>query len=943
MMIEPGRPPFFSLSSAYEYDPSLAWFVLETDHFAIHVPSISGLDKEEENLARRFARACEDAASVLSPFMEWRPKEKVNVVIADFYDYAQGWSLPFPHNTITVMPTHPAGDFVNYDDWFRTLIIHEYTHTVQMDRVHGLMKILRHIFGRVIIPSALTPLWMLEGFAVYNESKFTRFGRASSPDNAMKIRTAALTNRLLPIDRATTYELRRYPGSEAPYLYGGQFYSYLARKYGEPKLIEYSNRYSGCLPFFINLTAQKVFFDNFCQLWGDWKDEIKRKTVERPDSWREDPTRTEQAETLKLKSLTQSVAVTNLGFDLYAPQFSRYGEKIYFVSYNPNELPSIKSIDLLTKETKTLVKGFIGKSLGLSSDGGKLIFSMRNIAQNYYDYDDIFIYSITTNERYRLTNGMRGRDPDFTLSGDSIIFVENGMGKNRLMIMERKTNKVEPLMEEEDYTQFAQPKFAPDGKKIAVGVWKEGGYQDILVLDLENGWQMLITYDRATDIQPAWTPDSKYLLFSSDRTGIFNLYAYSFENKQIYQVTNVLAGAFAPAVSPDGKRIAFLNYSERGYDIHFISFKPSSWQQSKNFVDSLPLADSTKKEIRVNIYHYSPLSSLFPKFWLPLVYYDTSFSLGLFTAGADVLLHHILIFVGTYRLDAKRPWLYFAYLGQKYPFSLYGSYEQDEQSAGLTGYIPFYSTFSYHLLLPYYDFNRDSLRIFSGVGLDWQTSNAKKYPYSIALVDGRTISIDASHYNRYLGSDYELTKFRIRYSGYSSMPIRHHAIAFKIVGATGFGDSLVKRQFRLGGNYGTFSLRGYEQDSLLSQNAIKTSLEYSFPLVWLERGLGTAPLFLSNFSAGFGVDAGLGWDDLKLPNTDLITKQAKLGAFFELRTSLVLAYFLPVSIRCGYARGLINNGTEQFYFSAGSSLLSLLNEKKRLTRKDIKQFFPIQY
>jgi len=921
---------FFCLvsQSAYEYDPSLSWFVLETNHFAIYIPSTSGLNKEEENLARRFAGDCEEADSLLAPFMQWHTREKVNVIIADFYDYVQGWSLPFPHNTITVMPTQPAGDLTNYDDWFRTLILHEYTHTLQMDKVHGLPNFLRKIFGRVIVPGALTPLWLLEGFAVHNETEFTQFGRTRSPEYAMKMRAATLANRLLPIDQPTTYELRKYPDGEAPYIYGSQFFSFLANRFGDEKLVQYTDYYSKCLPFLVNLSARKVFGTNFYNLWREWQ--LLETVRELPQA---------VAETIKLKPLTESMPVTKIGFDLFAPQFSKYGEKIYFVSYNPDELPSIKSLDLITKETRTITKGFIGKTLSLSSDGGELLFSMRNVTQNYYDYDDIFAFSLTTNELYRITNGLRARDPDFSPTENKIVFVENSLGKNRLMLLERNSNKPEPLMEEDDYTQFSQPKFSPDGKKIAVAVWKEGGYQDILVVDLEAGWNIPITFDFATDIQPTWTPDSKYILFSTDRTGVFNLYAYSFENRQIYQVTNVLSGALAPTVSPDGKRIAFLLYSERGYDIHFINFKPGSWEKAQIIAERLSPIPAATEEVRINLYQYDPLASIFPKFWLPVVYYDTTFSFGVFTAGADVLLQHIILLSVNYRPKEKNPYAYLSYNSQKYHFSLYGFYERNEQGVGISGYFPFYSTFSYHLLLPYYEFNHNNTRFLSGLGLEWQTGNAKRYPYSISPVDGRGFWLDISHFSRYFGSAYNLTKLQGNYSEYLSLPIHHHVFVFKLSGATGLGDSIIKKQYQLGGTEGMFSVRGYDQEPIARQNALKATLEYRFPLVWVERGLGTTPFFLSNFSGAIGLDAGLGWDGFRIPGSKAGTDRPKLGAFVELQTSLVLAYFMPVSVKIGYAHGFINNGNNQIYFSAGSSILNSLLEKKRFSRKDLSEFF----
>lgn len=906
----------------YEFDPSLNWFVAETDHFLIHCPSRTGLNKEEEALMRHLATIAETTYHLLTPFIHWRPKDKVNVIVTDFADYAAGFALPFPQNTIFLTVTPPAGDLTNYGNWLVNLFLHEYTHILQMDKVAGLPSFLRKIFGRAVVPNAWLPFWFTEGLAIYNETRFTGFGRANSNEYAMKIRTAALAKKLLPIDQTTTYELRKYPASEAPYLYGSQFLNYLANRFGETKLIQYTDYYAKYLPFWLNFSAKRIFGNSFNNLWQEWQTELK-KTVNEP-----------------VESLTESQPVTKIGFELKGLQFSCYGEKVYFISYNPNELPSIKSLDLITKEQKTLLKGWIGKTLSVSPDGSKLLFSLRNIFKNYYEYDDIFFFSLTTKELYRITNGLRARDPAFAPFGDEIVFVENHLGKNRLMLMNWRNKKTEVLMEEDDYTQFSQPRFSPDGKKIAVAVGKEDGYQDILVIDLETGWKLPITFDLAIDIQPTWTSDGKYLLFSSDRTGVFNLFAYSFAHKRIYQVTNVRTGAFAPTISPDGKRIGFLLYSVNGYDIHFIDFKPSLWQIVEKTKPVPTLEDSTRKiglaswetqAPKLLLYQYDPLASIFPKFWLPLVNYDTTFSFGFFTAGIDALFQHLILLTANYQPKTKSPSVYLSYLSQKFPLILSGYYENAQQGGKISGYFPFYATFSYHLLLPYYEFDRKLNSRSSGLGLEWQTSNAKRYLYSVSPVDGRTFWIDLSYYSRYLGSNYNLAKFKGSYSEYLALPIAHNVFAFRISGATALGDSNKKKQYRFGGTQGLFAIRGYPQDSIAQPNALKITLEYRCPIAWIERGFKTAPVFLSNFSGLCGLDAGLGWNNFTISSWQ---NNSKIGAFIELNSSLIIAYFVPLTIKIGFAYGLLN-AQKQIYFNAGSSLLNLLWEKRRITRKDL--------
>jgi hypothetical protein len=67
-----------------------------------------------------------------------------------------------------------------------------------------------------------------------------------------------------------------------------------------------------------------------------------------------------------------------------------------------------------------------------------------------------------------------------------------------------------------------------------------------------------------------FTPDGSRIVFSSDRTGIFNLYSYDVSSGSIAQVTNVLGGAFCPAVNASGD-IIYSAYTSGGYKIYRLT------------------------------------------------------------------------------------------------------------------------------------------------------------------------------------------------------------------------------------------------------------------------------------------------------------------------------------------------------------------------------------
>ncbi len=125
------------------------------------------------------------------------------------------------------------------------------------------------------------------------------------------------------------------------------------------------------------------------------------------------------------------------------------------------------------------------------------------------------------------------------------------------------------------FEQAYTPRFSPDGQTLAYSVWTAGGFRDVRVVDVATGHFYDLTHDRALDMTPVFSPDGKTLYFVSDRSGIFNVYAYDLAAHTFAQVTNVRTGAFMPAVSDDGKTLVYVGYSTYGHDLYEMPIDPS--------------------------------------------------------------------------------------------------------------------------------------------------------------------------------------------------------------------------------------------------------------------------------------------------------------------------------------------------------------------------------
>ena len=115
-------------------------------------------------------------------------------------------------------------------------------------------------------------------------------------------------------------------------------------------------------------------------------------------------------------------------------------------------------------------------------------------------------------------------------------------GSNRLVVRDMQGGQTHVIVERSPDVQWIMPRFSPDGGRIAVQRWKRGGGHDVVVL--ENDRITRVIDSGSVDGAPAWSADGKYVLFSSDISGISNLYAS--DGQSIRQVTNVLAARSIP-------------------------------------------------------------------------------------------------------------------------------------------------------------------------------------------------------------------------------------------------------------------------------------------------------------------------------------------------------------------------------------------------------------
>jgi Tol biopolymer transport system component len=932
-----------------KFDPSFTWTTIETPHFLIH------FHQGGEKIAKRTAQVAEDVHTRLVPRIKWEPKQKTHIVLVDATDESNGMSTPLPYNQMLLFLTQPVGELgfgtTSYDEWMQLLITHEYTHILHLDMVSGgLGGLFQTIFGRIYFPNWFQPEWLIEGLATYEETEQTLGGRGRSPGSEMVLRMAVLEGPFPGLSQMTVFP-DTWPSGQVPYLFGESFTRSIAGKYGRDKLADISMTYSGrWFPFLVNSTARRVLDTDYARLWGEWENSLAEKY------------RTQQAG-IQARGMTPSTQLTRKGYDTISPAFSPDGKQVAYLVANGDEFPGIYVMNADGSGDRKLIDSVFpmnsGDNLAWSPDSGRIYYTKAEVQRNTDYYDDLYYYDLSKNQEVRITDMLRARDPFPSPDGRQLVFVTNRMGRTRLAtadISDAHSLPVRPsevaFLTDESRNQYAAPRFSPDGSKIAVCLQQPGGFRDIWILDSQGKKIGEVSHDRAIEGAPAWSPDGKYLYFSSDRTGVFNLYAYEIETKKLFQVTNVLGGAFTPSPSPDGKTLAFSSYSAKGYDIHTMNLDPSSWTSAEPYKDPYPVARYEEKQVETSTSPYSPLSTIAPRFWLPWFGYSHESGTlgGFFTFGVDVVQHHRYFASGLYGPKTSRIWYVFDYLYDGlYPTLhlaasdtdvTYGgfftdplgntmTYVERDKSYGLSVIIPLIKTETQHSLdigyrwkeispltklppWPGYAGPEPAEGVLASGRFSYIYNSARRYDFSISPEDGRTIELGYERFDKSLGSDFEFNKYTADWHEYVNLPWKHQVLLVRAFAGISTGETVPQGAFQLGGDspgditipvdMQSVYLRGYPENAFRGQKAGLISLEYRFPITNIERGSGSTPFFFRRLHGAVFAESGNAWDGT-FYSSDL---KRSVGA--EARIDLYFSYHIPITLRLVLAKGLDEKG-----------------------------------
>ncbi len=196
-----------------------------------------------------------------------------------------------------------------------------------------------------------------------------------------------------------------------------------------------------------------------------------------------------------------------------------------------------------------------------SADGKSLYF-----VRDAKSVQNIWMKQATgSGEARQVTKFKEGRVlwPGISYDGKAMVFehdfeiwkLDTASGNAAQIPLTRRSAPASPSVEQLALNnQFEEFALSPDGRKIALVARGEV----FAVSAKDGGTAMRVTRTVAAESQVQWAPDSKQIVYASERDGVPHLFLYDFVSGAESQLTRGEKDDSSPHFSPDGAQLAFI-------------------------------------------------------------------------------------------------------------------------------------------------------------------------------------------------------------------------------------------------------------------------------------------------------------------------------------------------------------------------------------------------
>ncbi len=645
--------------------PELRWQTIELEHFFIH------FHQGEDRTASVVVKIIGEIYEPVTSFYHYIPDGKIHIILRDHDDDSNGAAFYYD-NKIEIWAS--AMDFVlrGNHNWLRNVVTHEFVHIISLGAARKMPRQIPAIYLQWIgyekekrsdvihgypntlvsfpIAGTVLPMWFAEGLTQTQIPGWNYDSWDSQRD--MLLRTAALEGKLLSLDDMGIFG-KNSIGNEQVYNQGYGFVLFMLDRYGKEVLAELVRKMKPPLRFDFNGAFMNVLHKSDHTLYHEWLQWIVQAYREKIETVAE--------------NLSEGTIIESIGSGNFHPLTSPDGKRMAYIANRNKDYLSQTSLwvrNLHTLSRPDQIASGVSGSFSWSPDGKRIAYTkkIRNFTGSHFF--DLFVYDLIEKKETRLSHSARIHGPDWSSDGKTLVCVSEKDGTSNLMLFDLKGNRLKPISGYNNGEQIFTPRWNRYTGYIVFSFSENGEGRDIAEMDSSGSHFRYLIRTKNDERDPYPTADGRTMYFSSDKTGIFNIYQYNTFADSTVQITNVVGGAFMPSVDPAGKLLYSL-FRMDGYKIAQIdsictvsqeysvySSPYQSIREKMKTTTSISSLDADRNISNVPSRSYKPIFSKLS--FLPRIMMDfpSKLKIGTYFSGSD-FLDRISIFGG---LAANGQW-----------------------------------------------------------------------------------------------------------------------------------------------------------------------------------------------------------------------------------------------------------------------------------------------
>jgi Tol biopolymer transport system component len=529
------------------------WKIYRSPHFNVHFYTaeegslqkvVSFAESAYDDLSRSFNFQIKDPVPLI--FYATHSAFEQNNVILNFIPEGVG-AFASPVRFRMVLPIDLP------DEELMKLIRHELTHVFQY---HMLFQ---GSLAKAVATSP--PTWFMEGMASY-------MAKDETPRDKMFLRDAVVNDRIPSVTRSDF-------GGFFAYRFGHAVFDFIEERWGKEGFLDFIYETRNTIGSRVDRAVKRTFkmepedFDVEFRRWLRKQYLPKLVATGEPSDF---------GKIFRIEDAPQ-------GSDTTSPVASPSGDLVAALSAYRGDIDVVLFDTKKRRLLRNLTTGFsnryqylvaqeltlgrkMGRDLAFSPDGNTIaVFGKREAARS-------LVLLNVLKSGVRDVIDMPGLDqelnPTWSPDGKQIAFAAHKDGRFDLFLLDVDSRTITNLTSDDIYD--GAPSFSPDGKSLVFLSVVGEGTAKIFRLDLDQpGVRHQITTGTSNENDPIYSADGKRLYFTSDRTGVENVFSLDLGTGDLRQYSDVVTGASQPAPLRDqeGKeRLVYTSFWKGSFDLY---------------------------------------------------------------------------------------------------------------------------------------------------------------------------------------------------------------------------------------------------------------------------------------------------------------------------------------------------------------------------------------